>query len=386
MAVPFLDQDGPYRQCSLSLHDTIADPDIEFDDQGVSIYYYYYQEAKQRHNSLGACTREQLNVVVEDMVRAGRGRSYDCLIGLSGGVDSTYAALTAKQLGLRPLAVHLDNGWNSEIAVKNIENIVNRLGIDLYTHVIDWEEFRELQLAYLRASVVDIEVLTDHAILALLFRQAVERKVKYIINGCNVQTENILPWSWVHPKGDHVNIQAIHKAYSKVPLKTFPLLDFKLKSYGDRFKPVKHLSILNYLDYNKEEVKSQITEQLGWCDYGGKHYESVWTRFYQGYILPKKFRIDKRKAHLSSLIFDGQLNKEAAQRELETPMYDSSQFNLDYEFVLKKLELTQSQFECIMQQPRRSHYEFDYEMPLAQRYPILKPVKRLYRALFPQKK
>ncbi|MBT9585554.1 N-acetyl sugar amidotransferase [bacterium] len=386
MAVPFLDQDGPYCQCSLSLHDTIADPDIEFDDRGVSIYHYYYEEAKQRHNSLGACTREQLNGVAEDMVRAGRGRSYDCLIGLSGGVDSAYAALTAKQLGLRPLAVHLDNGWNSEIAVKNIENIVNRLGIDLYTHVIDWEEFRDLQLAYLRASVVDIEVLTDHAILAILFRQAVERKVKYIINGCNVQTENILPWSWVHPKGDHVNIRAIHKAYSKVPLKTFPLLDFKLKSYGDRFKPVKHLPILNYLDYNKEEVKSQITEQLGWCDYGGKHYESVWTRFYQGYILPKKFRIDKRKSHLSSLIFDGQLTKEAAQRELETPIYDPTQFNLDYDFVLKKLELTQSQFEEIMRQPRRSHYEFDYEMPLAQRYPILKPVKKLYRSLFPQKK
>lgn len=382
-AVPFDDRDPPFVQCALSVHDNIADPDFEVDENGVSIYYYYFQESKARAKSQLA-NSDDLSRQVDDIIRAGRGRTYDCLIGLSGGVDSTYAAWQCKKLGLRPLAVHLDNGWNSEIAVKNIENIVNRLGIDLYTHVIDWEEFRSLQLAYLKASVVDIEALTDHAILALTFRTAISKGIKYIIDGCNFQTENVLPWGWVHPKGDHVNISAIHKRFGSVPLRTFPLLDFKLKSYGDLRKPVKFFHLLEGLDYNKAQAKLDIQRELGWTDYGGKHYESIWTRFYQGHILPKKFRIDKRKSHLSSLIFAGQISKDQALQELECPAYAPAQFALDYEFVLKKLELSEDVFEALMREPRRSHYEFDYEMPLSQRYPILTPIRDIVRKIKPK--
>lgn len=383
MSVPFIDADEPYRQCSLCVHDNIADPDIEFDDNGVCNYYYYYKQAEARDLQRGAVGEVQLASTAARISEAGRGLPYDCVVGLSGGVDSTYVLLAAKRLGLRPLAVHLDNGWNSEIAVKNIENAVKRLGVDLYTHVIDWEEFRSLQVAYLKASVVDIEVLTDHAILAILFRQAVDKKVKYILVGCNAQTENILPWSWVHPKGDHVNIQAIHRAYGQVPLKTFPLLDAKMKRLNARTRVVSYVSILNMMEYNKSKVKQEIQQELGWTDYGGKHYESVWTRFYQGYILPRKFRIDKRKAHLSSLIFDGQLSKDEALVELQQPIYDPEVFSIDYDFVMKKLGMRKEEFERLMDAPRRSHYEFDYEMPLHRRYPFLGPLYRFYRTVFP---
>jgi len=291
----------------------------------------------------------------------------------------------AKQLGLRPLAVHFDNGWNSELAVMNIENIITRLGFDLFTYVIDWNEFRDIQIAYLKASVVDIEAITDHAIFATLYRLAGEKKIKYILSGTNVQTENTLPKSWIFNKHDHINIQSIHKAYGTLPLKTFPFSNAKVKRYYQQVMGVRSVSVINYVDYNKKKIKELIQRELGWRDYGGKHYESVWTRFYQGYILPGKFKIDKRKAHLSDLIFGGQITKEEALEELSKPIYDPAQFKIDYDFVLKKLGLTEEEFNAIMQAPPRSHYDFDYEKPIDVRYPALKPFKTIYRTFFPVK-
>jgi len=306
-------------------------------------------------------------------------------MGLSGGVDSTYVAYLAKQLGLRPLAVHFDNGWNSELAVMNIENIITKLGFDLFTYVIDWNEFRDIQLAYLKASVVDIEAITDHAIFATLYRLAGEKKIKYVLSGTNVQTENTLPRSWIFNKHDHINIQSIHKAYGTLPLKTFPFSNAKVKRYYRQVLGVTSVSVINYVEYNKKKIKELIQRELGWRDYGGKHYESVWTRFYQGYILPTKFNIDKRKAHLSDLIFGGQITKEEALEELRKPIYDATQFKIDYDFVLKKLGLTEDEFNAIMQAPPRSHYDFDYEKPIDVRYPALKPFKTIYRTFFPVK-
>lgn len=374
-----------YRQCAISVMDNIADPDITFDENGVSNYYHEYKKAEAAKVITGEAGKQKLETIAAEIKEAGRNQSYDCIMGLSGGVDSSYVALLAKQLGLRPLAIHFDNGWNSELSVMNIENIVNKLGFDLFTYVINWEEFRDLQLAYLKASVVDIEAITDHAIFATLTRLAGEKGIKYILSGTNVQTENTLPKSWIFPKTDHINIQSIHKAYGTVPLKTFPFMDAKVKRYYLTVKDVRSISVLNYVDYNKADVKKVIQSELGWRDYGGKHYESIWTRFYQGYILPVKFGIDKRKAHLSDLIFSGQITKEEALAELQLPIYDAVQQKTDYEFVLKKLGLTAEEFEAMMRQPRRSHYEFDYEKPIDERYPLLKPVKFLYRKLFPVK-
>lgn len=374
-----------YQQCLVSVMDTIADPDITFDEKGICNYYYEYLSAEKNAVLKGEAGRKKLEELSATIKKAGEGQAYDCIMGLSGGVDSTYIAWMAKQLGLRPLAVHFDNGWNSELAVQNIENIVNRLGIDLYTYVINWEEFKDLQIAYLKASVVDIEAITDHAIFATLYRIAGEKKIRYILSGTNVHTEQTLPKSWIHPKSDHINIQSIHKQFGNVPLKTFPFMDMKVKRYYQKILGVQSVSILNLTEYNKNQVKELIQQQLGWRDYGGKHYESIWTRFYQGYILPTKFNIDKRKAHLSDLIFGGQLSKAEALEELNEPIYAPEQFKMDYDFVLKKLGLSKEAFEKLMELPRRSHYEFDYEMPVDQRYPLLKPIKAIYRKLFPVK-
>lgn len=374
-----------YRQCSVSVMDTVSDPDITFDDQGVCNYFHEYREAEALRVFKGEEGRLRLERTAEEIRRAGKGKPYDCIMGLSGGVDSTYVAYLASRLGLRPLAIHFDNGWNSELSVMNIENIVQRLGFDLHTNVINWEEFRDLQLSYLKASVVDIEAVTDHAIIASMYRLAGEKDIKYILSGTNVQTENTLPKSWVFSKSDHLNIRSIHRAYGKVPLKTFPFMDQKVKRYYHKMKGVTSVSIIDYTDYNKKAVKELIQSELGWRDYGGKHYESIWTRFYQGYILPHKFKIDKRKAHLSDLVFGGQITKAEALGELAKPIYDPEQFQVDYEFVLKKLGLTEAEFEDMMRTPPRSHYEFDYEKPIDERYPLLKPFKKVYRMIHPVK-
>lgn len=378
--------ENAYQQCSLSVMDTSADPDIRFDEQGICNYYYDYKKAAAEKLFTGDEAKRNLENIVQQIKEAGKNNQYDCIMGLSGGVDSTYIAWQAKQLGLRPLAVHFDNGWNSELAVMNIQNIVQKLDIDLFTYVINWEEFKDLQLSYLKASVVDIEAITDHAIFATLYRLAGEKNIKYILSGTNVQTENTLPKSWIFSKNDHINIKSIHKQFGTVPLKTFPFMDAKVKRYYMEMKGIKSISLLHYFPYNKKDVKALITKELGWRDYGGKHYESVWTRFYQGYILPTKFKIDKRKAHLSDLIFGGQITKEEALEELGLPIYNAEQFNQDHAFVLKKLDLSKAAFDELMQQPQRSHYDFDYEMPVDKKYPLLKPFKKIFRSIFPVKK
>jgi N-acetyl sugar amidotransferase len=367
----------PYQQCSMSVMDTIADPNITFDEQGVCNYYHEFKIQEKNQVKYGEAGKEKLQAIVSEIKAAGKGKKYDCITGVSGGVDSTYLALQAKKLGLRPLIVHFDNGWNSELAVKNIENIISRLGFDLYTLVVDWEEFKDIQMAYLKASVVDIEAITDHAILGTLFRLAAKNDIKYILSGTNVVTEATLPKHWIFNKYDHVNIKDIHAKFGSLKLRTYPLFTGKEKRMCIRLKGIQSVSPLNYMDYNKAAVKNEIIQELGWRDYGGKHYESVFTRFYQGYILPVKFGIDKRKAHLSNLIFSGQITKEEALAELEKPGYDPQQLKEDYAFVLKKFNLTDAEFDALMKQPRREHQEFKIEKSVWDKYWVLRMVKKI---------
>jgi len=374
--------DKGYKQCALSVMDNISDPRIAFDEQGICSYYYQYQQAEQQQVLKGEEGRQRLAAIVEKIKASGQGKPYDCITGVSGGVDSTYLALQAKKLGLRPLIVHFDNGWNSELSVMNIENIITRLDFDLHTMVVDWNEFKDIQLAYLKASVVDIEAITDHAIIGTLYKLAVQHGIKYILSGTNIVTEFVLPSYWIWSKTDHVNIKAIHKTFGTVPLKTFPFFSNRLKHYYVRTKGIETISLLNYMPYEKATVKEVITNELGWRDYGGKHYESIFTRFYQGYILPTKFLIDKRKAHLSTLIFSGQITKEEALEELKNPIYDPEQFRTDYEFVLKKFKLTEPEFQGIMAQPRKEHNEYAHEKNnIWDNYPILKPFRGLWRKM-----
>ncbi len=369
--------DQRYRQCAIGVLDTRDDPDMRFDADGVCHYYPAYKAAEARDVKTSNEGEAALQDLAAQIREDGKGKRYDCIVGLSGGVDSTYVALQAKRLGLRPLAVHLDNGWNAELAVQNIENIVSRLDFDLHTHVINWEEFRDLQRAYFKASVIDIEIVSDHAIFALVNKLAGKYGVRHILSGTNVVTEQVLPPHWIFNKSDHVNIQAIHKAYGTVKLETYPFMDLKLKKGLQLLGKVTSHSILNWVPYNKAQVKQRIIEELGWRDYGGKHHESLFTRFYQGYILPRKFGVDKRKAHLTNLIYSGQITKAEALAELEKPPYAPELMADDLVFVAKKLGFTVEEFEEILRQPPRPHTDFATERGVYDTYPVLKPLRGL---------
>lgn len=345
-----------YQICSKSVMDTIADPDITFDKDGVCNYFYeYHDKAKNR---LFSDDPSKFKSIISSIKRSGKGKEYDCLIGVSGGVDSTYVAYLTKQFGLRPLAVHFDNGWNSELAVKNIENILNKLGIDLFTYVIDWEEFKSLQLAFLRASTPDAEIPTDHAIFALLFKIAAEKNITYILNGNNFATESVMPKTWSYGHIDWRYIKFINTKFGDAPFKTYPRLTPSGFFYYTLVKKIRIVSILNYLKYDKRDAMALLQTDLGWKYYGGKHYESVYTRFFQGHILPSKFKIDKRKAHLSTLVFSGQLSREAALEELKYPPYSDELFRDDYDFVLKKFSLSEKDFSELMNLPRKTYRDY----------------------------
>ncbi len=366
-------EDSNYKQCSISVMDNIADPNITFDDKGICNYYYEYIKQAEKYVHTGVEGEKKFNEIIETIKKDGNGREYDCILGVSGGVDSTYLAYIAKQQNLRVLCVHFDNGWNSELAVMNIQNVIDKLGFTLYTYVIDWNEFKDIQKAFIKANVIDIEAVTDIAIFSALDILCKKFKVKHIINGNNVVTEATLPYAWIFKNTS--NLKDIHKKYGTVPLKSYPLLSPIQRRINARTKPFKTWDLLNYIPYNKDKAKKTIIEELNWRDYGGKHYESIFTRFYQGYILPVKFKVDKRKAHLSNLIFSGQISKEAAMVELDKPIYPKELFATDYEFVLKKLGFTDDEFQTYLKEPQVSHLEFATSISLFDEIPFLKKLK-----------
>lgn len=372
-----LDKNDPnYQQCSLSVMDNIADPDITFDEKGICNYYYEYLAAAKQQVFEAEEGQRKYDSLIAKIKADGQGKKYDCILGVSGGVDSTYLAYLAKEAGLRVLCVHFDNGWNSELAVKNIQNIVEKCGFDLYTYVIDWEEFKDIQLAYFKANVIDIEAVTDIAIFSALDNICKTQQIKHIIDGRNVVTEHTLPPSWICK--NHSNLRDIHRQFGTTKLKSYPLISPIRRRILAKTKPFTSWPLLNYVPYNKAEVKTKIINELSWRDYGGKHYESVFTRFYQGYILPNKFKVDKRKAHLSNLIFSGQLNKEAALKELALPIYPEELFVNDLTFVLKKLNFSESEFKQYMSTPARPHTAYSISISLFDEYPVLKPLRKLF--------
>lgn len=369
----------PYQQCSMSVMDTIGDPEITFDENGVCHYYQDYLKAEETYVLKGKAGEAKVEEWVKILKENGRGKKYDCLLGVSGGVDSTYLAYKAKELGLRVLCVHFDNGWNSELAVQNIEHIVSKCGFDLYTYVINWEEFKDIQLSFFKAHVIDIEAVTDIAIFAALDKICSDHKLNYILDGRNVVTEEVLPDNWTFK--NTVNLKDIHDKFGTVPLKTYPIMNIWRETYLRLFQPFVSVQLLNYLPYHKKEVKQIIMKELGWKDYGGKHYESVFTRFYQGYILPKKFNVDKRKAHLSNLIFSGQITKEEALEELKQPICSAELIKEDKEFALKKLGFSEAEFDAYIAHPPIPHTNYAHSSNPYERYPLLKILRPAYRLL-----
>lgn len=375
-----------YKQCTHCILDTQDDPEIIFDKQGVCNYCNDYKQKYVDGALTPAQMEKELKETIAGIKEAGKGKKYDSIMGLSGGVDSSYLAFLAKEWGLRPLIVHFDNGWNSELAVQNIEGIMKKTGFDLYTYVVDWEEFRDLQLAYIKASVLDWEIPTDHGFIAMLHKQANKHGIQHILTGHNHQTEAILPKTMRWSKMDTANIIDIHKKFGTMKLKTFPMMNFFEYIYIQKMKKVNRVNLLELVDYNKTEAKRIIQEQFGWRDYGGKHYESIFTRFYQGYVLKEKFGYDKRKAHLSNLICSGQITRQQALEEIAKPAYSREQFLEDKEYVIKKLELTEQEFDKIMAEPPRSHlYYKSYETGLYRKHENfmkkIKPVTSLYKKI-----
>jgi len=350
-----------YQICKNCVMDT-SDPEIVFDENGVCNYCGSYNERKKMFTVKEEDKPRHLQVIIDFCKKKGKGKKHDCIIGVSGGVDSTYVAYKVKELGLRPLAVHLDNGWDAELAVSNIHNVLKKLDIELYTHVLDWEEFRSLQVAFLKASTPDSEIPSDHAIVALMKSIAAKEDLP-LIWGVNFSSEAILPRAWSQGHMDWGYIKKVNGLFGTKKLKDFPHYSVYTRIYWNRIKGLRIFDLLNYINYDKEKAKKFLIEELGWRDYGGKHHESIYTKFFQAYILPTKFGFDKRRAHLSSLILAGQMTREEALAELTKSLYDEKELQEHLVYVPKKLSLTREEFDEIMNTPPRMYEEFSPKFP-----------------------
>ncbi len=336
--------------------DETAQP-IKFNTNGQCNYCEDFLVGHRLSNSNNKISREKF---LEKVKQSGSKRDYDCIVGVSGGLDSSYALVLAVKSGLRPLAVHLDNGWNSDLAVTNINNLVSRLNVDLYTQVIDWEENKDLQKSFIKANVVDIELLMDNAMLSLNYRLASKYGLKFILSGSNTATEGVrMPESWNWLKFDAKNIRAIHKKYGTKKIKTHKLISVSSFFYYRFLCKIDWVPFLDYYEYRKDDALKLLEEEYDYRRYPYKHYESVFTRFYQGHILPNKFKIDKRKLHLSNLILTDQLSRSKALELLsEDPYPSNEQFKTDFNFVLKKFEMSEDEFEHYLSEPRVEHSKF----------------------------
>ena len=354
--------------CTRCVMDETA-TEITFDEIGVCNFCNHYDQVLINEIFSDKGGEEKLEKLIKEIKEKGKNSKYDCLIGLSGGVDSSYVAyLVAKKYGLRTFAVHLDNGWNTELAVANVEQLVKRLDIDLSTYVLDWKEFRDIQLSFLKSSISNIEIPTDHAIWALLIKTAGKMKIPFIIAGNNVVTESIMPESWLYGSKDSKLIKSIHQKFGKVKLKTYPSLStFDYVDYL-LIRGIRWVPILNYIDFNKADAKKFLMDELGWRDYGGKHYESIFTRFFHAYFLPRKFGYDLRKSYLSALICSGQISRNDALEELShQPASDELLFQ-DREYVVKKLGLTHEEFDKILHEKPKSYNDYQNNEKLWERF------------------
>jgi len=352
--------------CSRCILDTTV-PDIWFDEKGVCKYCKIHDEL-DKGNPLGEAGKHRLNRLIDKIKKGGRGKDYDCVVGVSGGRDSTYTLYLVKQLGLRPLAVHFDNGWNSETAVDNIRKATGKLGVDLHTVVADWDEFRDLQVSFLKASVPDVEVPTDWAIYSTLFKAASDEGVKYVLHGHSFRTEGTSPIGWTYMDGRYV--REVQRIFGKKRVKSFPIMMMSDILYHLFVDGIREVRLLEYVPYNQDDVSRLLERELGWRYYGGHHHESIYTEFVQSYLLPRKFNIDKRKTEYSALIRSGQMGREEALRKIRGSPYQYRPEVVDY--CVKKLGFTEDEFRQIMEAEPKSFRDYPTYYPLirAMRLPI----------------
>ena len=347
--------------CTRCVMDTTA-AEITFDEHGVCSFCHRFdadiKPVIDRNQSEGS--NPLLDRVVLAIRASGDGKKHDSVLGLSGGPDSCYLAYMAVKLGLRPLVVHIDTGWDSPESESNVRNLTDRLGLDLEVLTVDWEEMRDLQLAFYRASVQNCEIPQDHVCMAALNQLAAEHDLHCILSGGNLATESVLPRSWGFNSSDLRHLLAINRRFGTRELRKLPRLSFWAHYvYYPFMKGIREVRLLDFLPYSREEAKRSLEEACGWQDYGAKHYESVLTRFYQGYYLPTKFAIDKRRAHLSSLILSGQMMREHAVEEMAKPPYPSEALlERDKKHIADKFGFSLREWEEILSLPPRKHDEF----------------------------
>lgn len=346
-----------YQQCNYCVMDT-TDPEITFDENGQCHHCRSYLEKVKHLIYQGESSDRQLHALAEKIKNTGKNNPYDCLIGVSGGVDSSYTCYLAKKLGLRPLAVHLDNGWNSEEAVKNIKTICNTLDIDYMSHVLNWEEFKDIQLSFLKASIVEMEIPTDVAIPYALHKVAAENKIKYIISGGNMSGEAILPRTWFYYPKDSKLMKSIHKQFGTTKISNYPTFDYMDEIYYKFIKGIRIVYPLNHIPYSKPDAMTLLQEELGWVKYGGVHHESMFTRIVLSYLQPKKFQVDYRKCTLSAQICNGITSREKALAILEKPAYNPSTIEQDKAYVAKKFGLSTQEFEEILSRHPKSYRDY----------------------------
>lgn len=368
-----------YQICTKTVMDS-SDPLITFDEQGVCNHYHNFFK---RINVSWFPNEEGLRTLrrLSEKIKSNSGRKsnqYDIIIGLSGGVDSSYLAFFVKEeLGLNPLAVHVDAGWNSELATQNIEDIVKSLNIDLVTYVVNWEEMRDLQLAYFKAGVLNQDVPQDHVFMASLYKTAKEHNIKYFFAGHNFATESCLPSSWSTRAQDLVNLKAIHRSFGNIKLKTLPLSGFfKTNIYYPYIYGLQIIFPLNYIHYKKSDALKFLETKFKWRYYGGKHYESRFTKFFQSYYLLKKFGIDKRRAHFSSLILNEEMTRQDAMQELTMLPYNEQELERDIEYIAKKLKVSIEEFNKILNSEPVPHSFYKSDQKLYEfLYYIIKKTK-----------
>lgn len=351
----------PMRCKRCVLDDTV--PNIYYDEQGCCNYCTDFLKKKSSVLHDAAALANLVRKIKRSNAK------YNCIVGISGGLDSSYLLYSAVKAGLKPLAVHIDTGWNTETAVSNIERLTKELKVDLKTYVLDWEQFKQVQIAFLRSGVIDIEIPTDHYYLAALYKIASDNNLHFILTGNNFSSEGIMPEGWNHNKGDTKNMLDIYKKYgNNSSINKLPTLTLAKRFYYYNIKKIENVFFLNYIDYNRDKAKLILEKETSWIAYPVKHGESVFTRFYHRYILPNRFNVDIRKAHLSAMICNNQTERSEALEILNHEKIDDNLINEDKNYVLKKLGLSEFEFFAMMAQSVKSHFDFKSELKIKALY------------------
>lgn len=349
-----------YQICTNCVMDT-SDPRIVFDENGICDHCIDFRTNVQPKWHPDEQSRQQLQAIVQSIQGAGKGKDFDCLLGISGGMDSSYMLhVMVKEFGLRPLVFHVDGGWNSELAVHNINVLIDKLGLDLYTEVINWDEMRDFQLAWFKSGVPHIDIPQDHAFVATLYDFADKYRINYILNGGNISTEVVrYPIEYYYFGTDMLHIRDIMKRYSTIQMSTYPFSSiYRHKIYLRYVRKVRVVKPLNLLPYTKAAATELLRTQYGWKPYPQKHFESRFTRFFEGYWLPERFGFDVRRVQFSSLILTGQMSRDQALRELEKPSYDLATIAHDFTYIATKLGISDDQLRGYFEMPKKYYWDY----------------------------